>query len=400
MHVLIITDSYFPARTSASVLLQELAQSLIEIDINVSLIVSNDAQSEPVTFNMHDGCTIISVKGLKTKDVKYLQRVAHEFINPLLIWWRLKKSSKFNCLYIDGVVWYSPSIFWGPLIRRLKIKFKCKSYLILRDIFPDWALHLGLVSNGIGYKFLKAVERYQYKQANTIGIQSTNNLIYFQKNQKNLNSNLEILWNWSRLKNSPEINNCSIDINKTVLAGRVVFTYVGNLGVAQGMHILLKLIYRCKDLDDIGFLIVGRGIELQNIKDFIRHKKIKNALIFDEIESDQVPGLLSQCHVGLIFLDQRHQTHNIPGKFVTYMSSGVPVLAILNPGNDLLELIPNSGVGEVSCQNSMDEIFSKVMVLKEVVRLDKEIANRCRDLARTLFDSKKTAQQIIQSFRN
>lgn len=399
MNVLIITDSYFPARTSASVLVQELTQAFSEMGVNVSLIVSSDAQSESIKFYMHDGCSIISVKGLKTKDVKYLRRVFNEFINPLLIWWKLRKSPKFNRLSIHGIIWYSPSIFWGPLIRRLKIKFQCKSYLILRDIFPDWALHLELISNGIGYKILKAIERYQYKQANTIGIQSPNNLIYFKKNHTKLRLNLEILWNWSRFKPDLRNNKCAIQVKETALAGRLIFTYIGNVGVAQGIHVLLKLINRCKDCDDIGFLIVGRGAELQEMKDFISHMGLKNALIFDEIESDQVPGLLSQCHVGLIFLDQRHKTHNIPGKFVTYMTSGLPVLAVLNPGNDLVELIPRSGVGEVSYQNNIDEIFSKVINLKEAVKVDKEIPNRCRELAKTLFDSKKIAQQIIKSLK-
>ena len=34
-----------------------------------------------------------------------------------------------------------------------------------------------------------------------------------------------------------------------------------------------------------------------------------------------------------------HKTHNLPGKFLSYMQSGLPVLASINPGNDLAELI-------------------------------------------------------------
>ena len=43
-------------------------------------------------------------------------------------------------------------------------------------------------------------------------------------------------------------------------------------------------------------------------------------------------------------LDPRHKTHNIPGKFLTYMQAGLPVLASINPGNDLMQLIEGEQV--------------------------------------------------------
>jgi hypothetical protein len=46
-------------------------------------------------------------------------------------------------------------------------------------------------------------------------------------------------------------------------------------------------------------------------------------------------------------LDPRHTTHNIPGKFLSYMQAGLPVLASINPGNDLAELIQREDVGRV-----------------------------------------------------
>jgi len=39
----------------------------------------------------------------------------------------------------------------------------------------------------------------------------------------------------------------------------------------------------------------------------------------DEIEPSEIPGLYSQCHAGIVALDPRHKTHNLPGKFLSYM---------------------------------------------------------------------------------
>ncbi|WP_211160137.1 hypothetical protein [Aromatoleum aromaticum] len=57
--------------------------------------------------------------------------------------------------------------------------------------------------------------------------------------------------------------------------------------------------------------------------------------------------MYAQCHVGVVALDRRHKTHNIPGKFLTYMQSGLPVLANINPGNDLVDLIDSEQVGRI-----------------------------------------------------
>ena len=79
-------------------------------------------------------------------------------------------------------------------------------------------------------------------------------------------------------------------------------------------------------------------------------------LFFDEIDSSEIPGLLAQCHVGLVALHPDHKTHNIPGKFVSYVQYGLPVLARVNGGTDLERLIEDEGVGKVYAGHSVDEL--------------------------------------------
>lgn len=400
MHVLIVTDAYFPSRTSVAVLLYELSQTLIQQKVRVSIVMPSATQREPIIFMEQEGCEIIVVKALPTKDLNYTRRTLNEFINPWMIWRTLRQSSQFSRLQIDGVIWYSPSIFWGPLVKRLKRYFQCRSYLILRDMFPDWALHLGIIKKGLPYLFLKTVEQYQYQQANTIGIQSPNNLLYFQQHHPKVKAKLEVLWNWARPLNTIAKTPCSIDVSQTPIAGRVIFVYAGNIGVAQGMQTFLNLVESLRDNQDIGFLIVGRGSEAEAIKNTVRHQDLHNAIVFDEIAPFEIPGLFKQCHVGLMFLDRRHQTHNIPGKFVTYLQSGLPVLAIVNPGNDLLELIPEHQIGVADNGDDLEVLRQKVLLLAKQVREDKQISGRCKVLANSLFESNAIAQQILSTFKS
>ena len=99
---------------------------------------------------------------------------------------------------------------------------------------------------------------------------------------------VEVLQNWLGKASNKK---CSIQLKNTHLAGRKVFIYAGNMGVAQGMDILLDLTEQLKNRDDVGFLFVGRGIFTKKLKDEIKSRKLENILFFDEIHPDEIPEL-------------------------------------------------------------------------------------------------------------
>ena len=117
------------------------------------------------------------------------------------------------------------------------------------------------------------------------------------------------------------------------------------MGVAQGIYVLLELVELLRENDEVGFLFIGRGSEFTSIEKIINDKKLENILIFDELPPSEIQTLYQQCHVGLVALDKRHTSHNIPGKFLSYLHAGLPTLAIANPGNELANIINQYEVG-------------------------------------------------------
>ena len=406
MKFLIVTDAYFPNNSSVSVLLSDLAQEFIAQSIDVDILVSVSEQDTPIKTWNHNGCEVISIKALKTKDISYFRRTINEFINPWLIWRALEKSPGFMSKQYDGVIWYSPTIFWGPLIKRLKHKFQCRSYLILRDLFPDWALHVGVLKKGLVYSFLKMVEQYQYRQADCIGIQSPNNLKYFQKHYSQFSSRAKVLWNWvspiesakNTIKNTAKPTPCSIVINDTSLKGRTVIVYAGNVGIAQGGYAhLLALAKLLQVRTDVGILVVGRGSEIAQLHHQIVIEQLSNMLVHDEIAANEMPALLEQCHMGLVLLDQRHQTHNIPGKFLTYLQAHLPILAWVNPKNDLMDLITDRSLGFAYAGGEAAEFTHSVLEVVDKLN-DQPINTKQFDAClQELFSTDRAAQQIMKS---
>lgn len=131
----------------------------------------------------------------------------------------------------------------------------------------------------------------------------------------------------------------------------------------------------------------------------VAKRHLSNILFFDEIPQQELGRLYDQCHFGLVFLDARHLTHNIPGKFISYMKNGLPVLACINDGNDLFEIIKSKKVGKAFVGIDIDEIVPDIELMVDQLENDKEITLRCKALASELFSSKRAVKQIVNTFK-
>lgn len=392
-HIALIATDYPPLRTSAAVQMHDLAVEMVRLGHRSVVIVPTAGLACGWVEEVVDGVTLLRIRAPNMRDTSYITRTIREGLLPFMMLYGIRKSPYANAVW-DLIVWYSPTIFFGPLIWLLRRSSGCRTYLILRDLFPEWAVDLGLMSRGLVYTFFKGVANVQYAAASTIGVQSKSNLVYMDLWRRRWGKRIEILHNWQTPM--PNIG-CSINLGATSLAGRKIVVYIGNMGVAQGMDILIDLAESLMPRDDVGFLFVGRGSEMGRLKERVNFKRLSNTLFFDEIDSREMPGLLSQCYVGLISLDTRHNTHNIPGKFLTYLLSGIPVLARVNKSTDLMQLINGERVGLALCSLKADPLKEFLeSIISDTVEYQ-VMSQNGRELAKKLFSSTSAANQIIAS---
>lgn len=393
MRIALIADTFPPLRTSGAVQLRDLSREFIRQGHTLTVLLPSPNQVASWILENIDGAQVLRLKAPRIKDIGYVRRTLGEFLMPFVMWRQFQKSPLANERW-DGVVWYAPSIFHGPLVSALKTRSHCKSYLIIRDIFPDWAVDMGLMGRrGLPYRFFNAVAHYQYSVADVIGVQTPGNSEYFYQWQQRPGRQLEVLQNWL---DKPAQARCPIRLDKTALAGRKVFVYAGNMGVAQGMDILLDLAEKSRHRADIGFLFVGRGSDALRLKSIAEERQLNNVLFYDEIHPDEIPDLYAQCSAGIVALDSKHKSHNIPGKFLTYMQSGLPVLANVNAGNDLAQIIRDEQVGQVCESNQVDQLLE--MTDKLLAQIDSQaddLQHRCRCLFDREFAVDKTVRQIV-----
>lgn len=391
MRIALIADTYTPLRTSGAVQLRDLTREFARQGHFLCVLLPSTDQREPWKLEEFDGAQVLRLQAPQTKDIGYVRRTLAELAMPFAMLHNLRKSPLAKERW-DGVVWYAPSIFHGPLVSALKKSSHCKSYLIIRDIFPEWAVDMGLMGRGLPYHFFDAVARYQYSVADVIGVQTPGNRQYFDRWMGQPGRVLEVLQNWL---DQPAQSRCSVRVDETALAGRNVFVYAGNMGVAQGMDIVLDLAEKMRNRSDVGFLFVGRGSDAARLKAAALARQLDNVVFFDEIDPDEIPDLYAQCKVGIVALDPRHKSHNIPGKFLTYVQSGLPVLANINAGNDLAQLIKDERVGQVCETNQLDELLLLTEKLLDQIETDSGVSARCTALFQREFAVENTVKQIV-----
>ena len=396
MNLVFIADAYPPMKTSGAVQIRDLVAEFVKQGHGVTLLLPDANIRDDWQLNDHGKLQILRLKSPETKNVSYVRRAIAEYMLSGQIFRHLQKSPLKNMQW-DAIVWYSPTIFFGKLVQKLKARSACPAYLILRDIFPEWAVDMGLLGKGLIYRYFKSFEKLQYRQADIIGVQTPSNTQYFLSEHKDLDARVEVLPNWLSESAAAE---SSIRITATKLSGRQIFVYTGNIGIAQGMDILIELAREYRDEPSSGFLFVGRGTAVERIKKLAASYQLENILFYDEIPPEEIPGLLDQCHVGLIALDPRHRNDNIPGKFLAYMQAGLPVLATINPGNDLEAMIREHQVGEVVTDNSLKSLVAAAGQVIEAPERDAEMPARCKTLCSEKFSASSAVKQIVASLEN
>lgn len=393
MRLLLVADTFPPATISGALQMRDLAAALAKAGHRPLVLVPDSGLHQSYVVENVGRIEVCRVRAPKTKDVPYFRRIAAEVTLPWVLRRAFRSIPQAGESW-DGIVWYSPTIFLGPLVAWFKRTYRCRSYLILRDLFPDWAVDAGVLRRaGLAHRLLKAVERFQYRQADVIGVQTPGNLPIVA-NDAPTGAAMEVLHNWLE---APAMD--SYQTAHALLAGfgeRKVFVYAGNMGVAQNLDVFVELASRLVSRADVGFLLVGRGSEQDRIRREVAVRGLDNIRVEDQVSPSELSLILAGCYAGIIALHPAHGTHNIPGKLLTYLQAGLPVLARINPGNDLHDLVLKERIGASVVLSSMDALADAATLLADDPDACREMGRRGRALSDRLFSPSAAAAQIAR----
>jgi glycosyltransferase involved in cell wall biosynthesis len=395
MRILIIVDCYYPSSKSSAKLIYDLGTELHQQGHQVTVLTPSEHNAKGLELSTENRLLIARVKTGKIKGASKLFRAFREVRLSATLWRKGNRFFRENPC--DLIILYSPSIFFGSLVRKLKLLWGCPVYLILRDIFPQWVVDAGVLRKGLVYQFFHKKELEQYRAADIIGVQSPANLEYLARQPQSKNYNLEVLYNWASLHDLP--NGSTSYREQLNLQGKVVFFFGGNIGVAQDVDNILRLASSLRDEQQIHFLLVGEGSEAERLEASIAAKGLTNIQLLPPVGQQAYVNMLAEFDVGLVSLDRRLKTQNFPGKILGYMASSLPILCSINPGNDLASMIEAHEAG-LCCLNGSDEFFrAHALTLARDVMLRRRMGQNARRLLEQFFSVTSVTNQILSHFR-
>ncbi|MBB1399438.1 glycosyltransferase family 4 protein [Pseudoalteromonas sp. SG44-8] len=397
MRIALLPDDYLPSSTLVHAkMFHELAHEFMKQGHDVVVITPGlPNQSQKLIIETVDGVVVWRFRAGLRRGVGKLKRALNESLLSLNAWSAIRK--EVEQAPFDICVNYSPTIFFGNLTNKLRRKYNTYIYLVLRDLFPQWVIDEGMISESslIG-RYFRYFEHLNYKASNKIGLMSKANIDCFSS----INSqykNTEVLLNWACLVPS-QFNRYSIDVREEHnLTDKVIFFYGGNIGHAQDMANLLRLADRLKCRPEAHFLFVGQGDEFELINQMKAELDLQNVTILPSVNQSQYKEILTQVDIGLFTLAKTHKAHNFPGKLLGYMVQSLPILGSVNPGNDLIEYVNDSHSG-YAYENGEDESLLKGAIkLLEEVELRKQMGSNSFELLKQNFSVEQAARKIISA---
>lgn len=288
----------------------------------------------------------------------------------------------FANIKFDLVMYSTPPITLVKVIEYIKERNHCQTYLLLKDIFPQNAVDLGMLRKtgirGLLYRFFRYKEKRLYKISNHIGCMSQANVDYVVANNTEVKSEkVEIC------PNCIDVTDMSVNgaTRKTIREkynlpqDKKIFIYGGNLGKPQGIDFMINCLRSQIYNEKHFFLIVGAGTEFDKIQAYIDKEMPSNVKLLKRIPKEDYDSMVGACDIGLIFLDHRFTIPNFPSRLLAYMQAKLPVLAITDSHSDVGKVIVDGGFGWWCESNDVDgfsELISKIDSEKLAIKKDAE----------------------------
>lgn len=340
----------------------DLLKYMQEKGDNISFVFSYEKRlNKKTTLTNENGINCLGVKignvtktnfiekgiSLITLEKQYLKQIKKHF-----------KTTKF-----DLIIYTTPPITFEKVVKYIKKRDNAKSYLLLKDIFPQNAVDLGMFSNkGLIYNHFRRKEKKLYLNSDYIGCMSQANVdyvlkhnAYIKKEKVHINPNTLTPLDITTNVNKKELRN-----RYGIPEDKIIFLYGGNFGKPQGVDFLLECLLENEKRDNVFFALSGAGTEFSRIEEFFKVNKIKNSKLLSYIPREDYNNFCNVCDVGMIFLDSRFTIPNFPSRVLSYMQSELPIIAATDKNTDFGQVITKGGFGLWSESGDLNEFNTNV----------------------------------------
>jgi colanic acid biosynthesis glycosyl transferase WcaI len=263
----------------------------------------------------------------------------------------------------------------------------------VQDLWPEWGQSESMGMKTWLYKILDRQERFIYRAARAI-ITISNG---FQRILMAKNVPLEkihVIPNWANEQNFRPVPRDLMLGESEKFTNNFNIVYMGNIGTAQGLDVVLSAAKQLSTLTDLHFVLIGDGVDRERLAQKATAQGLANIRFLGSRPQDQAADYLAWAEVVLIHLkNDPMYSITIPSKTYAYMACGRPILAAAT--GDVANLVSELGVGIVCVPESSDALVTTIRRLYDMDNGDREKLGK---MGREMFETKFTRQILVNQY--
>lgn len=325
-------------------------------------------EGKPFYTSKENGVHTLFVKTLNVQKTNVIEKglgqVSIEFLFKRAI------HKHFADVKFDLILYSTPPITLMGVVKDMKKRNpQAKSYLLLKDIFPQNAVDMGMMAKtgvkGLLYKYFRKQEEELYKVSDYIGCMSPANVRFLLKHNPWIDPKIvEVAPNNVTLveesgKAMPEDERKQILEKYGLPTDKPIFIYGGNLGAPQGIPFLIECLDANKNRENCHFVVVGTGTYYPLLRQWYENANCCVTVMAGLPKADY-DKLVRACNIGLIFLDYRFEIPNFPSRLLSYLENKMAVLCATDPNCDMGQIANENGFGVWVPSNNVEAFTQAV----------------------------------------
>lgn len=345
-----------------------------------------------------NGAQILGVRTLNIQKTNVIEKG----IGTLLLEYRYMHA--INCFWgdirFDLVLYVTPPITLNRVIRHIKQRDKARTYLLLKDIFPQNAVDLGMFSRrSLFFRLFRHKERELYRLSDHIGCMSPANVEFLLRHNPEVDANkVHVNPNSIEVQKQSAVDKNVVRRKYGLPTDRPIFIYGGNLGRPQGIDFLLQMLEQYEHDASLFFVIAGSGTEYPKVESWFSTHQLQNARLQPYLPKEEYDLLVQSCDAGMIFLNRRFTIPNFPSRLLSYLEYRMPVIIASDPNTDIGRIAEENGFGVWSESGDAAHFIANVERLMNP-QTRKEMGERGYHFLQDNYTVDKTYSIIINSLK-
>lgn len=293
---------------------------------------------------------------------------------------------------VDLILATSPPLFQALSAWVVSCLRRRPLLLEIRDLWPDFAIGMGILKNPILISLARTLERFLYSRAAHIIVNSPAYVDYMiargiPQDKVSLIPNGVSPEMFVRKANGASIR------TQYGLQDKFVVTYAGAHGVANDLEVVVLAAERVRSDPSIHFLFVGSGAERVRLEALARSLNLKNVTFAGPCPKSEIPQILAASDACLAILQNipMFQT-TYPNKVFDYMAAGRPTILAIN--GVIRKVIEESHGGIYVPPGDAAALSEAVRVLSRNRQKAAEMGRAAREFVIERFNRKDHAQKL------